>query len=203
MNNRMIITISRQFGSGGYQIGELLSTKLDLPLFDKNAIAQAMKEYGIYTRIMNEERSSPTNSLLFSIAANMYPLGRHGLSFEQQIGLAEEETMRNLAKEGSCIFIGRAADAVFADNPGRISFFIHAPLDWRTARVAQQYHLPDARAKSLTQQMDKKRASYYMERTDGNWAEAQTYHLSIDSSLLTTEETVQQLCAFIRAVHNR
>ena len=130
-------------------------------------------------------------------------LGQHGLSFEQQVGLAEEETMRNLAKEGSCVFIGRAADAVFVDDPGRISFFIHAPLQWRAVRVAQQYHLSESKAKSLTQQMDKKRASYYTERTDNKWAEAQTYHLSIDSSLLGTEGTVQQMLSFIRAVQDR
>ena len=203
MKNRMLITISRQFGSGGREIGGLLANELGLPLFDKDAIAQAAKDYGIYARIMSEEPSSPTNSLLFSIAANMYPLGRHGLSFEQQVSLAEEETMRNLAKEGPCVLIGRAADAVFATDPGRISFFIHAPLDWRTARVAQQYHLSNSKAKNLTQQMDKKRASYYTERTDNKWAEAQTYHLSIDSSLLGTEGTVQQMLSFVRAVQDR
>ena len=203
MKNRMLITISRQFGIGGREIGGLLAKELELPLFDKDAIAQAMRDYGIYARIMSEERPSPTNSLLFSIAANMYPLGQHGLSFEQQVGLAEEETMRNLAKEGPCVFIGRAADAVFVDDPGRISFFIHAPLQWRAVRVAQQYHLSESKAKSLTQQMDKKRASYYTERTDNKWAEAQTYHLSIDSSLLGTEGTVQQMLSFVRAVQDR
>ena len=107
MNNQLIVTISRQFGSSGHQIAEILAKELHMPLFDKDDIAQAAKDYGMYTKVMSENGSSLTNSLLFSLAANMYTLGQNGLSFEQQISMAEEETMRNLAKEGPCIFIGR------------------------------------------------------------------------------------------------
>lgn len=200
MRNHLLITISRQFGSGGHQIGEQLAEMLDLPLFDKDAIAQAAKDYGLYKHIMSDDRPTPTNSLLFSIAANMYPLSRNGISFEQRASMAEEETMRNLAKEGPCIFIGRAADAVFADSPDRISLFIHAPLDWRAQRIAKQYEMSISRAENLIRQMDRKRAACYEERADGKWGHAQTYHLSIDSSLLGTGGTIRQIISFIREV---
>ena len=149
MKNNLLITISRQFGSSGHQIAEQLSRSLDIPLFDKDAIAQAAKDYGMYARIMTGDHPTPTNSLLYSIAANMYSLNQSGLSFEQQVSMAEEETMRNLAKEGPCIFIGRAADAVFSDFPNRVSFFVHAPLDWRVQRIMKQYDLTESKAKSM------------------------------------------------------
>ncbi len=200
MEDRYIITISRQFGSGGHQIGERLAAALDIPLFDKDDIGQAAKEYGLYERIMGDDQPAPTNSLLYSIAANMYPLSRNGISLEQQVIMAEEEAMRNLAKEGSCIFIGRAADAIFRKaETRRMSFFIHAPLEWRAQHVAKHYDLPLPRAKSLAHQMDKKRASYYAGRTDSKWGDAQTYHLSIDSSLLGMDGTAQQILSFLRA----
>ena len=178
MNNQLIVTISRQFGSSGHQIAEILAKELHMPLFDKDDIAQAAKDYGMYTKVMSENGSSLTNSLLFSLAANMYTLGQNGLSFEQQISMAEEETMRNLAKEGPCIFIGRAADAVFSDFPNRVSFFVHAPLDWRVQRIMKQY---------------------YSERTDNTWGDAKSYHMSIDSSVLGPNGTAQQILSFLRA----
>lgn len=201
MGNQLIVTISRQFGSGGHQIGERLAAALDIPLFDKDAIGQAAKEYGLYERIMatDARQPSPTNSLLFSIAANMYPLSRNGISLEQQIILAEEETMRNLSKEGSCLFVGRAADAIFRSAPNRMSFFIHAPIDWRAERVAKHYDMSMQKAKNLTRQMDKKRAAYYAGRSESKWGDAQTYHLSIDSSLLGMDGTARQILAFLRA----
>lgn len=199
MNNQLLITVSRQFGSSGHQIAEILAKELHMPLFDKDNIAQAAKDYGMYTKVMSDSGSSLTNSFLFSLAANMYTLGQNGLSFEQQISMAEEETMRNLAKEGPCIFIGRAADAVFSDFPNRVSFFIHAPLDWRIQRIMKQYDLTEGKAKNMIKQMDKKRASYYSERSDNTWGDSNSYHLSIDSSVLGPNGTAQQLLAFIRA----
>ena len=198
MNNQLIVTISRQFGSSGHQIAEILAKELHMPLFDKDDIAQAAKDYGMYTKVMSENGSSLTNSLLFSLAANMYTLGQNGLSFEQQISMAEEETMRNLAKEGPCIFIGRAADAVFSDFPNRVSFFVHAPLDWRVQRIMKQYDLTESKAKSMIKQMDRKRASYYSERTDNTWGDAKSYDLCIDSSLLGIDGTVELLKDLIR-----
>lgn len=199
MQSKPLITISRQFGSSGHQIAELLAKELQLPLFDKDDIAQAAKDYGMYTKVMSESSSSLTNSLLFSIAANMYTLGQNALSFEQQVSMAEEETMRNLSREGSCIFIGRAADAVFADSPDRISFFIHAPLEWRIQRIMKLYHAPESKAKNMIKQMDRKRAAYYAERSDNQWGNSSGYHVSIDSSVLGVEGTAQQLAAFVRA----
>ncbi|MCD8356620.1 MAG: cytidylate kinase-like family protein [Clostridia bacterium] len=199
MKNNLLITISRQFGSSGHQIAEQLSQSLDLPLFDKDSIAQAAKDYGMYARIMTEDHPTPTNSLLYSIAANMYSLSRSGLSFEQQVSMAEEETMRNLAKEGPSIFIGRAADAVFANHPNRISFFIHAPLEWRIERITKLYHITDSKAQSMIKQMDRKRATYYAERSDTPWGHAAGYHFSIDSSMLGTAGTTEQILTFLRA----
>lgn len=199
MKNDLLITISRQFGSSGHQIAEHLSRSLDIPLFDKDAIAQAAKEYGMYARIMTGEHPTPTNSLLYSIAANMYSLNQNGLSFERRVSMAEEETMRNLAKEGSCIFIGRASDAVFSDHPNRVSFFIHAPIEWRTKRIEQLYHLPTSKAKNMIKQMDRKRAAYYAERSDTAWGFAPGYHFTIDSSILGVEGTAELMLAFLRA----
>ena len=197
MSNR-VITISRQFGSSGHQIAEQLSRSLDIPLFDKDAIAQAAKDYGMYARIMTGDHPTPTNSLLYSIAANMYSLNQSGLSFEHQVSMAEEETMRNLAKEGSCIFIGRAADAVFIDHPNRVSFFIHAPMEWRTKRIEQLYDLSTSKAQSMIKQMDRKRAAYYAERSDTSWGFAPGYHFTIDSSVLGVSGTAELMLAFLR-----
>lgn len=199
MANNLIITVSRQFGSGGHQIGERLASALDVSLFDKTTIAQAAKEYGLYEQVMNDNEQAATNSLLFSIAANLHPLSQDGIPFEEWVLMAEEKAMRTLSKEGSCIFIGRAADTIFRSSPQRISFFIHAPIDWRAQHVADHYDIPLAKAKTLTRQMDKKRASYYARRSEFKWGDAQTYHLSIDSSVLGLDATAEQLLRFIHA----
>lgn len=86
--------------------------------------------------------------------------------------------MRNLAKEGPCIFIGRAADAIFSDFPNRVSFFVHAPLDWRVPAHYEAVRFDGTKAKSMIKQMDRKRASYYSERTDNTWGDAKSYHMS-------------------------
>ena len=112
--------------------------------------------------------------------------------------MAEEETMRNLAKEGSCIFIGRAADAVFIDHPNRVSFFIHAPMEWRTKRIEQLYDLSTSKAQSMIKQMDRKRAAYYAERSDTSWGFAPGYHFTIDSSVLGVSGTAELMLAFLR-----
>lgn len=194
MDNNKIITISRQFGSGGKEIGARLSEALGIPLYDKEYVSHAVKEYGLYQEAIADVVKNPTESLLFSLVSNMYPLTRNGVSMEAQLMEAEISALRNLAKEGSCVFVGRSAELVFSDNPDCISIFISAPLEVRIPRIMEIFSITEQKAKSLIRQTDKKRAAYFSSHAvDGYWGKPGHYDLCVDSSRLGLDGTANYL----------
>lgn len=191
---KTIITIGRQFGSGGKEIGIRVSKELGIPFYDKEILQEAAKKSGLCEKIMEQFDERP-KSLLYSIAMDSYmfslPGGGAGESLEQQVYLATFNTIQHIAEQGACVIIGRCADYALADNPNRMSIFIHAPMEDRIRRVAERQNLAPDRARALIAKTDKRRASYYEYYSSQKWGAVDSYDLCLNSSYLGLGGTVE------------
>lgn len=195
-----IITIGRQFGSGGKEIGIRVAKELGIPFYDKELLQEAAKESGLSEKIFESFDERP-KSLLYSIAMDSYMFALPGVgagdSLEQQVYLATFDTIRNIAAQGACVMIGRCADYALAENPNHLSLFIHAPMDVRIARVAKRQNLSPEKARQLINKTDKRRASYYEYYTSRKWGAVESYDFCLDSSYLGIGRTVELIQAMV------
>ena len=199
--NNTIITIGRQFGSGGREVGEKLSKKLNIPFYDKDLLKRAAKESGLCEEIFENFDEKPSSSFLYSLVMDPYSFGYSNNGFDfplnHKVFLAAFDTIKKIADEGSCIIVGRCADYVLQDYENCLNLFIHAPLEDRIKRISAKYDLPENKAKDMIYKKDKQRASYYNYYSNSKWADIKNYHLSINSSLLGVDGTVDMIVDLI------
>lgn len=195
-----IITIGRQFGSGGKEVGIRVAKELGIPFYDKEILQTAAKKSGLCEKILETFDERP-KSLLYSIAMDSYMFALPGVgageSLEQQVYLATFNTIRQIAKEGPCVIIGRCADYALADNPNLLSLFVHAPLEDRVRRVAKRQNLSPEKAKALIVKTDKRRASYYEYYSSRKWGVPDSYDYCLNSSFLGLGGTVELVRAMV------
>lgn len=193
-----IITIGRQFGSAGREIGRKVAADLDIPLYDKEMLDRAAKESGICQELFETHDEKPTNSFLYSLVMDTYSLGYSSgtytdMPINHKVFLAQFDTIKKIADEGPCILVGRCADYALEDRDNMMSIFVHADLETRIRRIARIYDLTDAKAKDLILKTDKKRASYYNYYSNKKWGSADSYHMCLDSSILGIEGTAEAI----------
>ena len=195
MDERTVITIGREFGSGGHEIGMKLAEKLGIKCYDKELLQVAAKESGLCEELFTSQDEKPTNSFLYSLVMDTYSLGYSNsyvdMPINHKIFLAQFDAIKKIADEGPCILVGRCADYALESYPNVVSVFIHADLDARIRRIARLYDLTDAKAKDLIIKTNKKRASYYNYYTSKKWGDLKSYDLCIDSSILGIDGTVE------------
>ena len=193
-----IITIGRQFGSGGKEIGIRVAKELGIPFYDKEILQETAKKSGLCEKILENFDERP-KSLLYSIAMDSYMFALPGTgagdSLEQQVYLATFNTIRQIARKGPCVIIGRCADYALADDPNHLSIFIHAPLEDRIRRVAERQNLPPEKARSVITKTDKRRASYYEYYSSQRWGAVDSYDFCLNSSYLGLSGTVELIRA--------
>lgn len=198
MQKSLIITIGRQFGSGGHEIGEKLAKKLGIKFYDKELIKLIAKQSGLCEKVLESYDEKPTNSLLYSIVMDIYPSVMYtGPTIDQQIYQANYDTIRKLADGEPCVIVGRCADYILRDHPELVSVFIHANSDFRAARIAEEYKLPDAKVRDMLVKTDKKRASYYNFQSEKQWGAASSYNLCIESSEVGIDGAVDLIMDYI------
>lgn len=198
MQKSLIITIGRQFGSGGHEIGEKLAKKLGIKFYDKELIKLIAKQSGLCEKVLESYDEKPTNSLLYSIVMDIYPSVMYtGPTIDQQIYQANYDTIRRLADGEPCVIVGRCADYILRDHPELISVFVHANSDFRAARIAEEYKLPDAKVRDLLVKTDKKRANYYNFQSEKQWGAASSYNLCIESSEVGIDGAVDLIMDYI------
>ncbi len=197
---KTVLTIGRQFGSGGKEVGIRVAKELGIPFYDKELLQEAAKKSGLCEKIIDHFDERP-KSLLYSIAMDSYmfalPGAGAGDSLEQQVYLATFNTIRQLAEQGPCVMIGRCADYALAENPDHLSIFVHAPLDDRIQRVAKRQNLPPDKARALITKTDKRRASYYEYYSSQRWGAVESYDFCLNSSYLGISGTVELVRAII------
>lgn len=197
-----IITIGRQFGSGGREIGQLVAKELGVKLYDKEMLAVAAKESGICQELFETHDEKPTNSFLYSLVMDTYSMGYSpntyvDMPINHKVFLAQFDAIKKIADEGPCVLVGRCADYALENYPNCVSVFIHADLDARIRRISRIYDLTDAKAKDMILKADKKRASYYNYYTNKKWGDASGYELSLDSSKLGVKGTADMILSYI------
>lgn len=200
--SNMIITIARQFGSGGREIGRRLAKRLDVPMYDKELITHAAQESGLAEEVLHYFDEKPTNSLLYSLSTGAYAIGGDGavnysLPVNQQVFQAQFDAIRSLAERNSCIIVGRCADYVLEKHEGLVSVFLYADLNDRMERVAQYDKITLSEAKSRIAKSDKRRANYYNFYSGKKWGMASTYDLCINTSALGYDMVVELIAKFV------
>ena len=163
---KSIVTISREFGSGGREIGRLLAKELDVPFYDKELLEIASKESGICEELFVKHDESYTNSFLFSLVMGSYPVSADGrinpdLPLNHKIFLAQFDTIRRLGDQGPCVIVGRCADYVLRDHPNVVNFFLTGDMADKKARILGRYDIEKDKAEDFIKKTDKRRASYY------------------------------------------
>lgn len=197
MQDRIILTIGRQFGSGGREIGKKLSAALGIGYYDKELMVEAAKDSGLCQEAFERADERTANSLAY-----MFTMGGPYLSMftpyvdilsNDQLFKLQSDTIRKLAERESCVLVGRCADYILRDDPACVSFFIHNSLANRIERVTRQLGVSVEEAQELMTKKDKSRAAYYNYYTNKTWGMAESYHFSIDVSVLGIDETVNML----------
>lgn len=198
-----IITIGRQFGSGGHDIGTKLAEELDIKFYDKEMLDRAAKDSGICQELFESNDEKPTNSFLYSLVMDTYSFGNNYASgyldmpLNHKIFLAQFDAIKGIAAEGSCVLIGRCADYALEDRPDVLRIFIRADLNDRIRRVAKQFDLTDAKAKDMIIKTDKKRAGYYNYYSNKKWGDSESYDFCLNSSILGIDGAVDAIKALI------
>ena len=201
MANNTIITIARQYGSGGHDIGKKLAEELKIPFYDKELLERAAKDSGFCQEIFENYDEKPTNSFLYSLVMDTYSMGYSTAAFAEmplnhKIFLAQFNAIKDIAKEGPCVIVGRCADYALADFPNVVNVYLYADLQSRIARIARRHDVTDAKAKELIQKTDKSRASYYNYYTNKKWGEATGYDLCLNTASLGIDGTIHMIREF-------
>lgn len=197
MSGKTIITIGREYGSGGREIGEQLAKELNIPFYDKELIALAAKKSGMSEEIFSDIDEKATNSLLYSLATGAYALGSRmspmsDMPITDKLFILQSNLIKEMAQEGSCVIVGRCGDYVLRECPHVLNVFVHAPLEYRVQRVKEVYGV-ESGAQEAVRKTDKRRASYYSYYSSKKWGQASNYHLSLDSAKLGLSGCIQLL----------
>lgn len=180
-----VITIGRQFGSGGRKIGEIVAQELGIPYHDRRSIDKIAEESGLGTAYIKAAEEKMPNETLFgsaSFGGVFSPFTPYvPYSNIDKMYFTQSDIIRKLADEGPCVIIGRCANFVLRDYPGTFSIFIHASRKSRVGRIIRRYNIEPELAAAELAKVDKHRANYYSYYTDHKWGEARSYHMTLDS----------------------
>ena len=197
-----IITIGREFGSGGREIGEKIAQHFKIPFYDKELLARAAKESGFCEEMIKNHDERPTNSFLYNLVMDTYSFGYNSSAYmdmpiSHKVFLAQFDAIKKIAEEGPCVLVGRCADYALEERDDVLSVFIHADLEDRIKNVAKLNELTDNKAKDLIHKTDKRRASYYNYYTNKKWGDAESYDICINSSKFGVDGCVKAIKDFL------
>lgn len=195
--SKQIITISREFGSGGRSVGHRVAELLGVPYYDKELVKQVAVETGFDEKFIEQEGeyASPWQSLMsyaFAGGGGSNPRQHmNGLSTADFLWVIQCRVILDLAEKGPCVIVGRCADYILRERADVLNVFIHAPIAYRADRVVRLYGESDQAPEKRLEEKDKRRRAYYRHYADRDWGMSQNYHLSLDSSLVGIERCAQ------------
>lgn len=201
MDKKFVITIARQYGSGGKTIGEMLSERLGVEYYNKDLILKASEESGINVDLF-AKADEKSKGILSRLKKKNYggdvldPSDEHFTS-EENLFNYQAKIIRELAEKESCIIIGRAADYILRDRDDVLSVFIHAPLEYLMEQASKKLSMGGKDLEKFILKTDKERADYYKLHTGREWTDARNYDLCLDSSKLGYERCVEEIIAYM------
>lgn len=195
--DKCIITIGRQYGSGGREIGHRLAQAFNIDFYDKELITLAAKQSGFNEEIMKENDEKHNRSFLYSLVMGTYT-GEASLPLNHKLFLAQFDAIKKLAEEKSCVIIGRCADYALEYNPDCLKVFIHADIDARIRRAIDEYGVDPDKVEEIIKKTDKQRESYYNFYTGKKWGDMDNYDITLNSTYAGIDGSVKVIENLIR-----
>ena len=196
---KRIITISREFGSGGRTIGKLVAEKLGYRFYDGEIIDSVVKESGLAREIVEkyDEYATHKNSFLYSIAINAGGDGYNGLSFANRVQIAQINVIKKLAEEGNCVIIGRGADYILRERTDCLNVFVYADTAFKAKHVIENYGENEMKIEDRLRDKDTRRRVFYRSFTMREWGAYENYHLMLDSGTVGIENAADIICKIV------
>lgn len=194
--DKFIITIGREFGSGGHRYGKFLAKELGIPCYDRHLIDEAVTMGDFEKKELEEADEMKANRFLFKVPDKCNAFTGYGKPMNDTLFVMQSQLIREYADKGSCVIVGRCADKVLENYDGLISIFIYAPMNVRVEEIKKRYETDDKEAEYLIKQADKIRKNYYNFYAKKKWADKSSYDIMVDSSQISEKE----LSAMIRAL---
>ena len=206
MTENLIITISREAYCGGDEFAKELAEKLGFKLYNREIIARASEKSGIHEDHFEFAEKRPTNSVLYSVVMGMYSsrgayVKLDDVFTDDKIYKVQAEIIRDMAKDGNCIFVGRCSDYILRHNPKCVNIFLHGNEDDRAARVMKEQNVSESEAKKIVSRADKKRRSYYNYYTNREWGEMSNYDLALNLSSIAEDKAVDLVIDFLESLN--
>lgn len=199
---KAIITVGREYGSGGHDIARLVADMLRIPFYDKEIITLAAKNSGICETLFENHDEKNVPNYLYSLVTNTGEIppmgGASELPLNHRIFMAQFETIQRIAMQGACVIVGRCGNYVLKEQPNVVNVFIYGDLDARIRRIMQVEKLPYDQAKERVRKVDKQRQGYYNFFADGNWGHRSNYQLMINTSSITLDNAAELILTYLR-----
>ena len=197
-----VITIGRQFGSGGHEIGEKVAAYFGIKYYDRELLTRAAKESGFCEEMLQNHDEVPTNSFLYNLVMDTYSFGYNTSAFvdmpiSHKVFLAQFDAIKKIAEEEPCVIVGRCADYALADYKNCIHLFIYGDEEHKIKRIMEKYDLTESKARDMMIKKDKQRQSYYNYYSSKKWGRADSYDLCVNSSILGVEGTVKLIAQYV------
>ncbi len=202
-----IITIGRQYGSGGREIGERVAKHFQIPYYDKELLSRAAKESGFCQEMIENHDERPTNSFLFNLVMDTYSFGYNTSSFmdmpiSHKVFLAQFDVIKKMANESPCVIVGRCADYALSDYKNSLHIFIYGDEECKIKRIMRRNDISEAEAKDRMIKKDKQRQSYYNYYSSKKWGRADSYDLCLNSSKFGIEGSAELIIQAIADFEN-
>lgn len=198
MMKKKMITISREFGSGGRTIGRKVAQELGFAFYDKELIEKVAQESGFDKQYIEEQGEYAPTKNFFAYA--FIGRDRNGMSVSDYIWQAQRKIILDLAEKGNCVIVGRCADYILKDREDCLNVFIHADMEKRAERIVKLYGETDREPKKRLEEKDKKRKVNYRYYTDRDWGISQNYHLCLDSGEFGIQKCVEMITELQRSL---
>lgn len=189
--SRLVITISREFGSGGHEIGQQLAQRLGIAFYDRKLIEMTAKQSGFTPEYIEEHEQKLANNLLYDLYEQEYAYVDEKKPPLEALFLVQSKIIREISRKEPCVIVGRCANFILKDQPGVFNVFIHASNEFRQNRAVEEYGVEDTLANKVLERIDRERSNYCWHYTNKVWNDATSYHLTIDSSLLGIDRAVE------------
>lgn len=206
MSDKFIITIGRQFGSGGFEIGKKIAEKLGVDFYDKELISLAAKESGFTESIFEKADEAPTNSFLFSVVMGAYPMNslffqNNDLLTNDKLFSIQSKVIKNISKNKSCVIVGRCSDYILRDEPKLLRVYLRADMEFRKKRILSSFKdVEEKDVENLINKTDKKRSNYYSYYTGNNWDNVKNYDLILNTSKAGIDNCVEIIIQYLNLI---
>lgn len=196
---KKIITISREFGSGGRTVGRMVAERLGIPFYDKELVDQIALESGFAPKFVEEHGEHSPGSSLFSyaFAPQGVPGVMNGLSTADFLWNIQCSVILQLAEQGPCVIVGRNADYILKDRPDALHAFVFADIPYRAERIVRRYGESEKTPEQRLNEKDKRRRVNYQHYTGRTWGQSQNYDISLDTGVLGIEQCVDIICKIV------